>query len=117
MEYAAYASEGYLQRRGHPDLAGGSRGHCAIQQVGNGCLEEQSQRFDGFTLEATRSLLICSHEAAVGATLEGGGLACLASFRARKDRRLILLKACLTEEGPGLFKGCQDMSEDYTFRR
>ncbi len=27
------------------------------------------------------------------------------------------LKACLVQEGPGLFKGCQDVSEDYSFRR
>ncbi len=32
VEYAAYASEGYLERRGQPDFTTGSRGHCAIQQ-------------------------------------------------------------------------------------
>ena len=93
VEYAAYASEAYLKRRGHPDLATGSRGHCAIQQVGDVCHDEQSAWFGGLTCEATRSLLTCSHEAAVGAALEGGGLACLASFRARKDTRLIALSA------------------------
>ncbi len=92
VEYAAYASEGYLERRGQPDLAAGSRGHCAIQQVGDVCHEEQSEWFGGLTSEATRSLLTCSHEAAVGAALEGG-LACPASFRARKDVRQVALEA------------------------
>ena len=93
IDFAAYASTAYLKRRGNPDFAAQSRGHCTIQQVGDVCDAMQTNWFGELTSKAIRSLVTCSHEAAVAATLEGGGLACLACFRARKEGRLIALPA------------------------
>ncbi len=91
VAFGLYASADYLERRGGPDFEDGCPGHDIVGQlndVGN------APQF-GWLAEVTRrgriSFQTSSHEAAVGATVHGAGLACLARFRADREEGLMRL--------------------------
>ena len=91
LEFAVYASAGYLAERGTPDFAEKCRGHVRISQLGDMQDTAQADWFLDHASHATAAVQTCSHEAALGFVATGGGIACLARHRADQDYRLIRL--------------------------
>ncbi len=91
LAFGLYASPIYLRQHGELDFGAGCPEHYLITQVGD--IEDTAQT--GWLAEvATRArvtLQTSSHEAAVMAAAHGGGLACLARFRADREHNLIRL--------------------------
>jgi len=93
IAFGLYASPEYLERRVDVDFEDGCAGHHLITQSEE--LEDASQ-IGWLTDRATRArvaIQTSSHEAAVAAAVHGGGLACLARFRADREdglRRLTI---------------------------
>lgn len=95
IAFGLYASPGYLDCHGGPDFADGCVGHHLITQSED--IEDVTQT-DWLTDRAPRArvaLQTSSHEAAVAAAVHGGGLACLARFRADGEAGLRRLPAPL----------------------
>jgi len=82
IAFGLYASPGYLERHGGLDFADGCAGHHLITQLED--IEDAAQT--GWLAElaprARVAMQTTSYEAAVAAAVHGGGLACLARFRA-----------------------------------
>jgi DNA-binding transcriptional LysR family regulator len=91
LAFGLYASNGYLERHGHPDLSAGCSGQYLVAQLDD--IEDQPQIRWLLDLapRARISVQTSSHEAAVFAAIHGGGLACLARFRADSEDRLARL--------------------------
>lgn len=89
LAFGLYASETYLAERGPCDLRAGCPDQMIVAQGGDIQGDEQREWFAGLTHRASVSTRTASHEAAVSIVVSGGGLACLADFRARRERRLI----------------------------
>lgn len=91
IAFGLYASADYLAEQGMPDVAAGCPGHAIITQRE----DIQDMRQTGWLTEiatsARVSLVTSSHEAAVSAALQGGGIACLARFRADREPELMRL--------------------------
>ena len=88
IAFGLYASPGYLQDRNVVDFADGCSGHHLITQsediedaTQTGWLSDRAPR-------ARVAMQTSSHEAAVVAAVHGGGLACLARFRADRENGL-----------------------------
>jgi DNA-binding transcriptional LysR family regulator len=92
IAFGLYASRNYLEA-GMPDVAAGCPGHALISQRD----DIQDARQTDWLTETVSSARIClvtsSHEAAVSAAMQGGGIACLARFRADREPGLIRLPA------------------------
>ncbi len=91
MAFGLYASPLYLQRQGEPDFAAGCAGHRLMSSLDDVDGDDQSRWLAGLTSRARPGLQTSSHEALVVAARSGGGLACLARFRADPDPALTLL--------------------------
>ncbi len=91
MEFALYASPLYLQRHGMPELESGCAGHRLMASLDDVDGDEQAAWLAGLTSRARPGLQTSSHEALVVAARSGGGLACLACFRADPDPSLFRL--------------------------
>jgi DNA-binding transcriptional LysR family regulator len=91
MAFGLYASPKYLEQYGEPDFARGCAGHHLITQLDD--IEDASQAcwLADIAARARVALQTTSHEAAVSAAAHGGGLACLARFRADQDGGLTRL--------------------------
>jgi DNA-binding transcriptional LysR family regulator len=93
LAFGLYATPDYLVRHGEPDFSAGCPDHCIVTQLND--IEDQTQ-ISWLTDVAPRariSIETSSHEAAVFAAIYGGGLACLARFRADSEERLVRLIA------------------------
>jgi DNA-binding transcriptional LysR family regulator len=91
LAFGLYASQAYLDRNGLPDFQSGCPGHYYIAQTDDVQDTTQAGWLSDLTSCAVVSLQTRSHEAAVAATIHGGGLACLARFRADRETGLIRL--------------------------
>jgi len=91
IAFGLYASPGYLQDRGDVDFANGCPGHHLITQSED--IEDASQTgwLSDRAPRARVAIQTSSHEAAVVAAIHGGGLACLARFRADREDGLVRL--------------------------
>ena len=89
--FALYASRGYVERHGAPDVEAGCPGHYLITQLDDIQDSEQTHWLADLAPRARVALQTSSHEAAAVAALRGGGLACLACFRANREDGLIRL--------------------------
>jgi DNA-binding transcriptional LysR family regulator len=91
IAFALYASPDYLDRHAALDFADGGGGHHVIRQTS----DIQDARQTGWLIDrlprARVALQTSSHAAAVAAAVHGGGLACLARFRADHEPRLVRL--------------------------
>lgn len=85
MAFGLYASSDYLQRHGDLDFAGGCPGHHLITQFED--IEDATQTgwLADLAPRARVAMQTSSHEAAVSGAVHGGGLACLARFRADRE--------------------------------
>lgn len=91
LGFGLFASPAYLQRHGEPDLRGGCPGHYLITQLEDIQAATQTAWLADLAPRARVAMQTSSHEAAVSAAIHGGGLACLARFRADKESGLVRL--------------------------
>ena len=91
MAFGLYASPLYLQRHGEPDFAAGCAGHRLMSSLDDVDGDDQGRWLAGLASRARPGLQTSSHEALVVAARSGGGLACLARFRADPDPALRML--------------------------
>ncbi len=91
IAFGLYATPAYLADHGATDFADGCLGHRLITQLDDAQEMTQSAWLTEMASRASVVLQTSSHEAAVLAAASGGGLACLARFRADAEERLIRL--------------------------
>ncbi|MCJ2055009.1 LysR family transcriptional regulator [Methylobacterium sp. J-048] len=91
IAFGLYATAEYLGDHGPTDFDDGCPGHRLITQLDDTQEMTQSAWLTEMASRATVVLQTSSHEAAVVAAANGGGLACLARFRADAEPRLIRL--------------------------
>lgn len=91
IAFGLYASPAYLARFGKPDVTDGCAGHYLITQLEDIQDVTQTGWLTDLAPRARISMQTSSHEAAVSAALKGGGLACLARFRADRESELTRL--------------------------
>lgn len=91
MAFGLYASPLYLQRNGVPDFTAGCTGHRLMTSMDDVDGDDQERWAAGLAANARPGLQTSSHEALVVAARSGGGLACLARFRADRDPSLTRL--------------------------
>lgn len=91
MAFGLYASPSYLERRGEVDFEAGCPGHVTINQLDGIQDAAQAGWLADLASRARVAMQTTSHEAAVHAALHGGGLACLARFRADRETGLTCL--------------------------
>jgi DNA-binding transcriptional LysR family regulator len=88
IAFGIYATPEYLQDHGDLDFEDGCSGHRLIIQLDDTQEMTQSAWLADVASRATAVLQTSSHEAAVLAAANGGGLACLARFRGDGEPRL-----------------------------
>jgi DNA-binding transcriptional LysR family regulator len=88
IAFGIYATPGYLREQGDLDFDDGCSGHRLITQLDDTQEMTQSAWLTEMASRATVVLQTSSHEAAVLAAANGGGLACLARFRGDAEPRL-----------------------------
>jgi DNA-binding transcriptional LysR family regulator len=91
VAFGLYASQDYLDAHGDLHAEDGCPGHDIITQLDD---DQEMTQTEWLTELASRSrvaMQTSSHEAALLAAANGGGLACLACFRANREPRLIRL--------------------------
>jgi DNA-binding transcriptional LysR family regulator len=103
IAFGLYASPDYLNRHGELDFAGGCPGHHLITQLQDIQDVTQTGWLADLAPRARVALQTGSHEAAVAAAVHGGGLACLARFRADREEGLQRLPAPLPIPAAGLW--------------
>jgi DNA-binding transcriptional LysR family regulator len=91
VAFGLYASHAYLERNGTPDFPAGCPGHYLITQLEDIQDATQTGWLTDMAPLARVSMQTSSHEAAISAAVQGGGLACLARFRADRDGGLARL--------------------------
>ena len=91
LAFGFYASPAYLDRNGLPDFQAGCPGHYLIAQLEDIQDATQAGWLSDLAPCAVVSMQTRSHEVAVAAAIQGGGLAVLARFRADRERGLIRL--------------------------
>ena len=89
--FGLYASADYLERHGHPDYRGGCPGHHLITQLEGIQDATQTDWLAALAPRARIALQTSSHEAALAAAVQGGGLASLLRFRADTEDGLVLI--------------------------
>lgn len=89
--FGIYATPDYVRERGELDVEDGCSGHRLITQLDDTQEMTQSAWLTDLASRATVVLQTSSHEAAVLAAANGGGLACLARFRGDEEPRLTRL--------------------------
>ena len=85
MAFGLYASLKYLQSHGDVDFAAGCPGNYLITQSEDTMDASVSGWLSDHAPRARVAMQTCSHEAAVITAIHGGGLACLARFRADRE--------------------------------
>ena len=88
MAFGLYATPEYIEERGEPDFDEGCPGHHLITQMEDSQEMTQSAWLTEMASRSQVVLQTSSHEVAVLAAANGGGLACLARFRGDDDPRL-----------------------------
>jgi DNA-binding transcriptional LysR family regulator len=91
IAFGLYASPTYLEQCGEPDYEGGCPGHHLITQIGDLQDATRASWLGDLARRAHVALQTSSHEAAISAATHGGGLACLARFRADREKELTRL--------------------------
>ncbi|KQP56335.1 LysR family transcriptional regulator [Methylobacterium sp. Leaf108] len=91
IAFGVYATHEYLRDRGALDFDDGCCGHRLITQLDDTQEMTPSTWITDMAARATVVLQTSSHEAAVLAAANGGGLACLARFRGDAEPRLTRL--------------------------
>jgi DNA-binding transcriptional LysR family regulator len=91
LGFGLFASPAYLEHYGDPDMAAGCPGHYLITQIEDIQDATQTHWLSDLAPRAHVALQTSSHEAAVSAAVHGGGLACLARFRADTEPSLVRL--------------------------
>jgi DNA-binding transcriptional LysR family regulator len=91
IAFGLYASPEYLERNGRPDFQAGCSGHYIVTQLEDIQDATQTGWLTDLAPRARVSMQTTSHEAAVLAAVQGGGLACLARFRADREGGLTRL--------------------------
>ena len=91
LGFGLFASPAYLERHGDLDFEGGCAGHYLITQSEDIQDATQTAWLAELAPCARVAMQTSSHEAAVSAAIHGGGLACLARFRADKESGLVRL--------------------------
>ncbi len=92
VAFGLYASPLYLQRHGQPDFSAGCTGHRLMTSLDDVEGDDQERWVARLASCARPGLQTSSHEALVVAARSGGGLACLARFRADRDPALTRLQ-------------------------
>ena len=82
VAFGLYAAPAYLERYGEPDFEAGCPGHRLMTLVGDEDRDAQARWTAELAPRAGLGLQTNSHEALLSAARSGGGLACLARFRA-----------------------------------
>jgi DNA-binding transcriptional LysR family regulator len=103
VAFGLYASPVYLERHGELDLAGGCPGHHLITQLEDIQDATQTGWLADLAPRARVAIQTTSHEAAVSAAINGGGLACLARFRADHEPGLTRLAVPLRVPSTGMW--------------
>ncbi len=91
IAFGLYVSPEYLERHGELDFDSGGPGHHLIAQFADIEDARQAGWLSDLMPRARIALQTTSHEAAVLAAVHGGGVACLARFRADRERGLVQL--------------------------
>ncbi|NEU14917.1 LysR family transcriptional regulator [Methylobacterium sp. BTF04] len=97
--FGIYATPDYVREQGILDVEDGCSGHRLITQLDDTQEMTQSAWLTDLASRATVVLQTSSHEAAVLAAANGGGLACLARFRGDEESRLT--RIAVPTEPPG----------------
>ena len=92
LAFGLYATRGYLEAHGALDFEDGCSGHDIITQIDDNQEMTQTSWLTDLASRARVGMQTSSHEAAVLATANGGGLACLACFRADREERLVRME-------------------------
>ncbi len=92
IAFGLYAAPDYLAAHGEPDFDDGCPDHHLITQLEDSQEMTQSAWLTEMAPRSQVVLQTSSHEAAVLASANGGGLACLARFRGDEEPRLIRMK-------------------------
>jgi DNA-binding transcriptional LysR family regulator len=93
LAFGLYAGRSYLQSRGDPDFSNGCAGHTLITQHADLQDTNWTQWLQSLAPRAQIAMRTGSHDAAMIAASHGGGLACLARFRADQEPSLMALEA------------------------
>nr|WP_294528081.1 LysR family transcriptional regulator [uncultured Rhodopila sp.] len=91
IAFGLYASPDYLERHGKPDVQSGCPDHYIITQLEDIQDATQTGWLTDMAPRAHVSMQTRSHESAVSAAVQGGGLACLARFRADREAGVVRL--------------------------
>lgn len=91
VAFGLYASQAYIEAHGELYFEDGCPGHDIIAQLDDDQEMTQTEWLAGLASRARVALQTSSHEAALLAAANGGGLACLACFRANREPRLVRL--------------------------
>ena len=103
MAFGLYASPDYLERHGELGFDAGCPGQHLITQLEDIQDATQTGWLTDLAPRAKVAMQTSSHEAAVSAATNGGGLACLARFRADREPGLIRLSAPSAIPGAGIW--------------
>ena len=103
IAFGLYASPGYLARHSSLNPHDGCPGHFLIAQLEDIQDATQTGWLTDFAPCARVAMQTSSHEAAVLAAVHGGGLACLARFRADHETGLTRLATPLPIPGAGVW--------------
>ncbi|MGI3901447.1 MAG: LysR family transcriptional regulator [Janthinobacterium lividum] len=103
LGFGLYASPGYLDKHGELDVEAGCPGHHIVAQLDDLQDSDQTDWLAALAPRSRISLQTSSHEAAVVAALHGGGLACLARFRADREEGLTRLASPLPVPDAGIW--------------
>ena len=101
IAFGLYASPVYLEHHGEPDFEAGCPGHRLMTLLDDMEIDPQAQWLSDLATRASLGMQTSSHEALLSAARAGGGLACLARFRADPDpglRRLETTRAAPVTE-------------------
>ena len=92
LGFGLFASPAYMERHGDVDFADGCSGHHLITQLEDIQDATQTGWLADLAPRARVAIQTSSHEDAVSAAIHGGGLACLARFRADREPGLVRLE-------------------------
>ena len=103
LAFGLYANADYIERHGDVDFEAGCSGHKIIGQLNDVENTPQFGWLSDLTPRAQLAFQTSSHEAAVSAALHGGGLACLARFRADREEALVSIPSPVPAPSTGIW--------------
>jgi DNA-binding transcriptional LysR family regulator len=95
IAFGLYAAPDYLEQHGAPDFEAGCPGHRLMTLLDDVEIDPQAQWLSDLAARASLGMQTSSQEALLFAARSGGGLACLARFRADPDPGLRRLETPL----------------------